>query len=176
MKCRPSWGLDSAWLLHFFVCVGVAEKMLPPVPLRSGHRIAHPAAREERIGKAAPPQTLRSLGSAPACCHSTWASVSAHALLLLHPRQHCRGKQKALSVKSRKSKDVNAPQESGHISLFTKKTPGMEQGDLSVVSGLARDRGCGEAKEGRAMPRPRSSPAQCFWECRGSGVRGKCCR
>lgn len=174
MKCRPSWGLGSAWLLHFLVYVVGAEKMLPPVLLRSGHRIAHPAAREERIGKAAPPQTLRSLGSAPACCHSTWASVSAHALL--HPRQHCRGKQKALSVKSRKSEDVNAPQESGEISLFTKKTPGMEQGDLSVVSRLARDSGCGEAKEAGAMPRTRSSPAQCFWECRGSGVRGKCCR
>lgn len=85
-------GLDSAWLLRF-LCVGAGEKMLPPMPLPSGHRAAHPAAREEQDGKAAPLQTSESSGSAPTCCHSTCASVPAHALLQVHPRHSCRGKK-----------------------------------------------------------------------------------
>lgn len=59
------------------------------------------------------------------------------------------GKKKALSVKPRKSKDVNTPLGSGDVSLFTKKTPGRDQGDLSVVSGLVRDRGCSEPQGGQ---------------------------
>lgn len=150
--------------------------MLPPMLLPSGHRTAHPAAREEQDGKAAPHQTPGELRLSPSCCHSTCASVPAHALLLVHLRHHCRGKKKALSVEPKKSKDVNAPLESGDVSLFTKKTPGPEQGDLSMVSPpLVRDRGCNEAQGGQG-PRAWSAPALCFWECRGSGVKGKCCK
>lgn len=79
------------------------------------------------------------------------------------------GEKKALSVKPRKSKDVNAPLEPGDVSLFTKKTPGVEQGDLRVVSGLVRDRGCREAEggqdnaEGTEFPSPvlLGMPRQC---------------
>lgn len=71
-------------------------------------------------------------------------------------------------MKPEKSKDVNTPLESGDVSLFTKKTPGMEQGDLSVVSGLVRDRGCNEAQGGQGNAEGKESPALCFWECQGS--------
>lgn len=150
--------------------------MLPPVLLPSGHRMAHPAVQEEWDGKAAPHHTP---GSSTQPLPAVTAAVPLSLCIPCSssiPDSTAGGNKKALSVKPRKSKDVNAPRESGDVSLFPKKTPGMEQGDLSVVSGLVRDRGCDEAKEGGAMPRARSSPEQCFWECQGSGVKGKCCR
>lgn len=155
-------GLGSAWLLHFLMCVGDGEKMVPPMLLPSGHRAAHPEAREEQDGMAAPLQISGSSGSAPACCHSSCALPQAH------PRHHCRGK-KGIECEAQEAKDVNAPLEAGDASL-----PRRHQGWDRVSSVWPRAwRGTEvvvRPKEGR------SSPALSFWECRGRGVKGKCCR
>lgn len=54
LAVRPSWGLDSAWLLPFLTCAGAREKM-PPNPAAPG-----PCPGD---GRAAP----TTAGSAPAC-------------------------------------------------------------------------------------------------------------
>lgn len=93
-------------------------------------------------GRAAPTRARLS----PCLCHSTCAT--APVPLALHcpapsPSQaSLQGQKKALSVKPREPKDVNAPLESGDASLFTSRVTWGR-------SGLARDRGCGEARGGR---------------------------
>lgn len=83
------------------------------------------------------------------------------------------GAKKALRVKPRKPKDVNAPLESGDVSLFTNRV-------ISVWSQAGRGtEEVGRRQEGGAMARARSStsrdvplcscPAPCFWESRSEG-------
>lgn len=168
LEWRPSWGLDSAWPLHSLMCVGAGEKTLPPILL--------PVAREEQDGKAAPRRTPGRAQAQPLPAVPAPVPVSLHMPCSQSIPGITAGEKKALSVKPRKSKDVNAPLESGDVSLFTKKTPGTEQGDLSVVSGLVRDRGCHKAQGGWGNAEGTEFPTLCFWECRGSRVKGKCCR
>lgn len=100
--------------------------MLPLMLLPRGHR----ATPGERDGTAAPHQTSVSSGSAPACCHKHLCQSPCTCPAPGAPQAPLQGEKKALSVKPRKPKDVNAPLEPGDVSLFAKKTPGMGQGDL----------------------------------------------
>lgn len=85
-------------------------------------------------GRAAPTPA----GLSPACATAP-VPLALHCPAPSPSQASLQGQKKALSVKPREPKDVNAPLESGDASLFTSRVTWGR-------SGLARDRGCGEAR------------------------------
>lgn len=76
------------------------------------------------------PSDIRELGLSPCLLSQAPVPVSLHMPCSWCTPGTTAGGKKALSVRPREPKDVNAPLEPGDVSLFAKKTPGMGQGDL----------------------------------------------